>query len=114
MLKYYRGLCTAVLNGERPDVDPGKFTLALQPVKAVKPEEQAATEKDTTNAVVRYQATLDWVEPFVTRKAQTLHLEIHSWTQNARNYLFVCVSPQPRETAIWKQLHRIRDGYLRR
>jgi len=31
-LKYYRGLCKAVLNGKLPDVDPSEFTLELQRV----------------------------------------------------------------------------------
>src|SRR5436853_7518097 len=33
-LKYYRGLCQAVLKGKLPDVDPAAFTLELQRVKS--------------------------------------------------------------------------------
>jgi hypothetical protein len=107
-LKYYRGLCKAVLNGKLPDVDPSKFTLELKRVKSDAKNEQA---KETPT---RYTGTLDWVEPFATKKPQKLNLEIQTWVKNDRHYIFVCVSPQARETAIWKQLHAIRDGYLKK
>ncbi len=110
-LKYYRGLCKAVLNGKLPDVDPTKFTLELQRAKSdtkPSPDEKAA---DTPTL---YTGTLDWVEPFATKKPQKLNLEIQTWARNDRNYIFACVSPQARDTAIWKQLHAIRDDYLKK
>lgn len=100
-LKYYRGLCKSVLRGMQPEVDPSKFTLELQRVKT-----------DTEPAL--FNGKLDWIEPFATRKAQQLHLEIQTWAIKDRNYLLVCVSPQAREAAIWKQLHAIRDDYLKK
>lgn len=100
-LKYYRGLCKSVLRGMQPEVDPSKFTLGLQRVKT-----------NTEHAV--YTGKLDWIEPFATKKAQQLHLEVQTWAKNDRNYIFVCVSPQIREAAIWKQLHAIRDDYLKK
>ena len=108
-LKYYRGLCTKVLDGKAPDVDPSKFTLELQRLKS-----DAKAQPNEKDAPVLYTGTLDWVEPFATKKSQKLNLEIRTWTRTDRNYLFACVSPQARETAIWKQLHAIRDGYLKR
>ena len=110
-LKYYRGLCKKVLDGKAPDVDPSQFTLELQRLKSdAKPQ---PNEKDA-DAPVLYTGTLDWVEPFATKKAQKLNLEIRTWTRTDRNYIFACVSPQARETAIWKQLHAIRDAYLKK
>src|SRR5258708_1608662 len=44
-LKYYRGLCKAVLNGKLPDVDSSLFTLELQRMKSdaePAPKENAA------------------------------------------------------------------------
>jgi hypothetical protein len=109
-LKYYRGLCKAVLNGKLPDVDPSKFTLELQRVKSnAKPADDMAADTST-----QYTGTLDWVEPFATKKAQKLNLEIWIWARNDHNYIFACVSPEARDTAIWKQLHTIRDDYLKR
>jgi hypothetical protein len=110
-LKYYRGLCKAVLNGKLPDVDPSKFTLELQQVKSeTKPAPDA---KAAAAAPIQYTGTLEWVEPFATRKPQKLNLELQTWTEKDRSYIFVCVSPQARDTAIWKQLRVIRDDYLK-
>lgn len=109
-LKYYRGLCKAVLNGKRPDVDPSKFTLALERVKS---GPESAPVEQAAEAPKLYTGTLDWVEPFATQKPQKLNLEIQTWARNGRAYLFACVSPQAADAAIWKQLHSIRDGYLK-
>lgn len=110
-LKYYRGLCQKVLDGKIPDLDPSKFTLELQRLKSdSKPQ---PTEKDA-DAPMQYAGTLYWIEPFATKKPQKLNLEIRTWTRNDRNYIFACVSPQARETAIWKQLRAIRDDYLKK
>ena len=109
-LKYYRGLCKAVLQGEPPDVDPSAFTLELRVKSTVKP----SSDEQEADTVVRYTGTLDWVEPFATKKPQKLNLELRTWAANDRNFIFVCVSPQTRESAIWKQLHAIRDDYLKK
>lgn len=110
-LKYYRGLCKAVLNGKVPDVDPSQFTLELhRPKSDAKPR---SAENDA-NSPMRYTGTLDWVEPFATKKPQKLNLEIQTWARNDRNFIFACVSPQGRDAAIWKQLYAIRDDYLKK
>jgi hypothetical protein len=114
-LKYYRGLCKAVLNGQLPDLDPSKFTLELKPVKAEadKPGNAKNGDAKDERAPKSYMGTLNWIEPFATKKAQKLNLEIRTWVAKDRNYIFVCVSPQAREAAIWKQLDKIRDDYLK-
>ena len=108
-LKYFRGLCKAVLNGKFPDVDPSEFTLELQQVK---PDPKQALNEKAADSPTQYTGKLDWVEPFATKKRQKLNLEIQTWTKNEHNYIFACVSPQPADAAIWKQLHTIRDEYL--
>jgi hypothetical protein len=110
-LKYYRGLCKAVLNGKLPEVDPSEFTLELQRVKS---DAQPASGEKAVDASALYTGTLDWVEPFATKNPQKLNLEIRTWARDDRNYIFVCVSPQARDAAIWKQLHAIRDDYLKK
>jgi hypothetical protein len=110
-LKYYRGLCKAVLNGTIPDVDPSEFTLELRRVKS---DTKPSSDEKAADRPVVYTGTLDWVEPFATQKPQKLRLEIRTWAGDDRNYLFACVSPQTRGAAIWKQLHTIRDDYLKR
>ena len=110
-LKYYRGLCKAVLNGKPPQVDPSKFTLELQQAKSnftITPDDKNA------DMPVLYTGTLEWVEPFATKKPQTLNLDIQTWTTNDRSFIFACVSPQARDAVIWKQLHKIRDGYVKK
>jgi hypothetical protein len=110
-LKYYRGLCKAVLKGKLPEVDPSKFTLELQRAKS-----DAKVTQDDKNAdmFVLYTGTLEWVEPFATKKPQTLNLDIQTWTRNNRSFIFACVSPQARDAEIWKQLHTIRNDYLKK
>jgi hypothetical protein len=110
-LKYYRGLCNAVLDGKLPGVDPTEFTLELQRVNS---NPQPSSDEKATEAPTQYTGVLDWVEPFATKKPQRLNLEIRTWGGSDRNYIFVCVSPQARDTAIWKQLHTIRDDYLKK
>ena len=110
-LKYYRGLCKAVLNGKLPDVDPSEFTLELQRVKS---DAEPSSDENAVDTPTLYTGTLDWVEPFATKKPQKLNLEIRTWARDDRNYIFVCVSPQARDAAIWKQLHAIRDDYLKK
>src|SRR5262245_6902940 len=109
-LKYYRGLCKSVLGGKLPEVDPSKFTLDLKRAQ----HDANASREERENAVTLYLGTLDWVEPFATKKPQKLNLEIQTWTKEGSNYIFACVSPQAPDAAIWKQLHAIRDGYLKK
>ena len=108
-LKYFRGLCKAVLNGKLPDVDPTEFTLEL---KRIKSDTEASQDEKSADRSIQYTGTLNWVEPFATKKPQKLNLEIRTGARKDRNYIFVCVSPQAPDSAIWKQLHAIRDGYL--
>jgi hypothetical protein len=112
-MKYYRGLCKAVLNEKEklPDVDPSGFTLELQLVKS---DAKPSSNEKAADTPTQYTGTLDWVEPFITKKPQKLNLEIRTWARNDRNYIFACVSPQKRDTVIWKQLHTILDDYLKR
>ena len=110
-LKYYRGLCKAVLNGKPPQVDPSKFTLELQRTKS---EATITPDDENADMPVLYTGTLEWVEPFATKESQTLNLDIQTWTKNDRSIIFACVSPQARDAAIWKQLHKIRNGYLKK
>jgi len=110
-LKYYRGLCKAVLNNQLPDFDPAKIKLELNRKKA---NATPTTEEQSADVPARYSGTLDWIEPFATQKPQTLNLEILTWAKGDRNYLFACVSPQAPDAEIWKQLRIIRDDYMKK
>lgn len=106
LLTYYRGLAKTILAYKKPAVDVASFTLTIAEAKE-KPGKRATGE-----AVAAYTGELKWVEPFVTRKAQTLQFDIQVW-QNAKHKhhcVFVCVSPQPVTAEVWKNLREIRQG----
>ena len=111
-LTYYRGLSKNVLKGKGVEVDTAKFTFALEKAKAVKEVPESVTKPET---ITQYSGKLEWVEPFATAKAQTLHFEIQAWgdSDTGRNYLFVCTSPRsPGETdPVWKSLRGIRRSF---
>ena len=105
MLVYYRGLAVAVLMNRKVDFDPNSFTLKLE-------EAEASTDTRPADAKTN-KGDLTWLEPFVTRKPQTLHLELEAW-QDARskhNYVFVCASPRKTTEAVWKEMRDIRKSF---
>ena len=111
-LTYYRGLSKNVLKGKGVEVDASKFTFALDKATAVKEVPESVTKPEL---VTQYSGKLEWVEPFATAKAQTLHFEIQTWADSdtGRNYLLVCTSPRaPGETdPVWKELRGIRRSF---
>ena len=112
ILAYYRGLASAVLKGKGVEVGAAKFVFEMEKAKAMKEAPESIANPET---VTQYSGKLDWVEPFATAKAQTLHFEIQTWSdpKTGRNYLFVCTSPKPpgETEAVWKELRGIRRGF---
>jgi len=107
-LKYYRGLAVAVLGDKGPKIDPATFTLKIKP--DAKKKQPAAGQPKVSSST----GELNWVEPFVTKKPQKLRLEIQTWKGEKHTYMFVCVSPKPKDAAIWKQLRKIRKEFHKR
>ncbi len=99
LLKYYRGLCTAVMRDK--SLDTSDFSLKIT---------QDTSEKSIRGK--RYLGLLDWIEPFATKKRQQLNLEIQSWKRADQTFVFLCASPKGKDAAIWRELRKIRDGYL--
>ena len=99
-LTYYRGLCNAVGGKRIPDLDVTRFTCALTPA-------QNPNNDDKT-----FNGTLSWIEPFQTLRPQTLHLEITTWSDEKKSFVFACVSPQKRDAEIWTQLRKILSDYI--
>jgi hypothetical protein len=112
ILAYYRGLSKAVLKGKGVEVDATKFAFEMQKAKAVTEAPESIAKPETG---AQYSGRLDWVEPFATAKAQTLHFEIQAWSdpKTGRNYLFVCTSPKSAGDTepVWKELRGIRRGF---
>ncbi len=102
LLIYYTGLSRARMND--PKLDVSKFSVKLEPVK-----ENGVSPKGALN-VKSYRAEVVWIEPFDTKKIQTLHFELQTWQYkgSANQYLFVCASPQKPSAAIWKTMRGIR------
>lgn len=84
LLLYYQGLAAAVSEGE---IDTSEFEVSL-------------------SGTDQLAGTIKWVEPFTTRKPQTLHLEI---SQLGPNRWFVCASPSHPDSEIWSELRSIRS-----
>lgn len=97
LLKYYRGLAVAVTRRSGIDVKPDSFTLKITPVKDSK---------------TKSRAVMTWIEPFATRKPQTLNLEIESVVDSSIKgcLLKIAVSPQPHDSDIWKLMRRLLKG----
>ena len=108
LLKYYRGLAVTVLRDQEVDLKPGAFKLVLEQPQA------GQSRPDRKRGTQRLVATLDWTEPFVTRRRQALRMEADQWMAGENRFLFVCVSPQQSEAAIWNTLRRMRDSFVQR
>ncbi len=83
LLLYYPGLAREVSEGK---IETSGFKVSLE-------GEESLT------------GTIDWVEPFTTRQAQTLHLEI---SKLGPRRWFVCASPADKDSAVWESLREIR------
>jgi hypothetical protein len=102
LLVYYRGLAKAVGRGK---IKTDDFSIDIKPVENAK-----------TPGVQQYIATLKWVEPFATKKPQTLRIEIRAWStpKDRRSWIFMSVSPQKTDNPVWKTMHKIRDDFVKK
>ena len=111
LLTYFGGLAARVSRGK---VDPATFEMEVNKVEPVSGEKQASANDS------RFAAQLKWTDPFFTKSAQTLNMELvsrFSETEKA-NYLLVCVSPQdPKDKAegsskVWQELREIQESFI--
>lgn len=109
ILVYYRGLAKAVMGGRGLPVDTDSFELKLDKVESGEGSPHPADAGD--GEVNFWTASLDWIEPFATRKPQTLHFEVHLWKNGNRPVLYFTVSPQERDHAIWKEMRGYREKF---
>ena len=100
LLTYYVGLAKAVSQGA---IETDGFSIDVAP------------EKLPGGKVKRdYLATLEWVEPFATKKPQTLRIETRVWAgEKSRTWAFMCVSPNDTHDSIWKTMRSVRDGFFK-
>ncbi|MFK7768087.1 MAG: hypothetical protein AB8B55_12760 [Mariniblastus sp.] len=99
VLTYFQGLSSggSDKNGERIDTD--KFSISPQKLDA-----------GQTNGEFVY--LLNWQEPFTngTHLKQNIRVKVISG-KNQHGIVFVCGSPQPFDSAVWKKLLEIRDKF---
>lgn len=116
LLKYYRGLATAVARN-KGGVDADSFKLKVKTSKnkadksAAQESEPAEKPESRLKPDSRFLGTLSWTEPFATMKPQKLHFEIQSGPCVGRKarFLAVAVSPHSPEKAkkLWASMRRI-------
>ena len=115
ILAYLGGLAKAVSRGK---VDPDTFKMSVTRVAVDSESKQAET---TSASGERFNAVLEWTEPFFTKAAHTLNMEIIARfnATDKKNYLMVCVSPQdPKGTTessskIWQQLREMQASFIK-
>jgi hypothetical protein len=102
LFTYYSGLSKARMGN--PKLDTSGFS-----VKVTALEDKVVSPKGAVN-VKNFRAVVLWLEPFATKKMQTLYFELQSWEYKGSpyQYLFVCASPQKPEKPLWKTLREIR------
>jgi len=109
LLTYYQGLSSTIYKSRKKEIDTSGFTCKLTKATPVDPL------KIYPPGLTEYVATVNWTEPFVTQKPQTLNLIIQTWTDKTtgNGYLFACVSPQDMKARIWQTMRNIRDTFYR-
>jgi hypothetical protein len=106
LLAYYCGLAKAVLGENKQNVDFSAFTLTI------KDAAEKTGKRKSGEPFAAFVGELKWTEPFVTKKPQTLRVEIQTWhcEKQKHHCVFLCVSPQPERAEVWKAMREIRDG----
>ena len=102
LFTYYSGLSKARMGN--PKLDTSGFSVKVTAI-----EDKVISPKGAVN-VRNYRAEVVWLEPFATKKVQTLYFELQTWEykDSPYQYLFVCASPQKTEKPLWKTLREIR------
>ncbi len=99
---YYSGLSKARM--DNPNLDTSGFGVKVTAVEGNDVSPKGAVH------VKNYRAEVVWLEPFATKKMQTLYFELQTWQYKGSpyQYLFVCASPQKPDKPLWKTLRTIR------
>ena len=106
MLTYYTGLSKAVMDSKGGTDEAAVFAISMGRAGASMPGPESAP------GATAWSGTLDWIEPFATRKAQQLHLELHVWEHGGRPVVLSCVSPHaPDASGPWTALRTIRTKF---
>lgn len=93
---YYKGLCNEVAKGKKMEVDTSQIEINLYKHKNIKSKGK------------NYTAELLFFDTFTDGRKVVLHMEIDLLKDKAKKqlYLFAKVSPQPKQSIIWKEMHQ--------
>ena len=109
LLTYYAGLSKAVMASWELAVDTSEFTVSIEQV------EDDSGAPVVAPGALSWKATLEWIEPFATRKEQRLHFELHTWEYEGKPVVLTLASPvEPdakREGSPWAVLREIRTSF---
>lgn len=99
LLLYFRGLASGGVDKDGKMIETDKFSIEPQTAKVAQAEGE-------------YVYLLTWQEPFSggTPLKQNIRVKVISG-KNEHGVIFVCGSPQPFESDVWKTLLRIRDSF---
>jgi len=98
-LLYFQGLAEGGRDENGNKIETDKFTITPQ-------------KTDEPKSDGEYSYLLTWKEPFVKGTALNQNILIKLITnKNQNGVLFICGSPQPFESTVWKELIRIRSEF---
>ncbi len=99
LLTYFRGLASGGTDRNGNKINTGKFSIETQRLSSGQVEGE-------------YQYLLNWQEPFAngTSLKQNLRVKVISG-KNKHGVVFICGSPQPFESQVWKKLIEIRSQF---
>lgn len=93
---YYKGLCMEVAKSNNFLVDTTKVSVEIQ----------------TINSNSSFHGKIFFFDTFTNGKEITLYVEINAIAFNEKQQIIAFVSPQNKDSEIWKSLYKIRDKVL--
>ncbi len=94
---YYKGLCHAVASSRKMNLDTSLITITLSKSKTIKGR--------------AYDVDIVFYDAFTNGQKILLHMELEviRKKESQLNYIVALVSPQPKSTAIWAEMHQYRS-----
>ncbi len=101
LLLYYRGLYQSLTESDEESLPPIGVEVNATREPAWMPGAQQ-----------NFRAKVDWVEAFVTKKPQTLHMMVAEWycEDSDHTAVYFAVSPNPNAAELWQTMKGMRAG----
>lgn len=97
--KYYKGLCSVVATSKKMAIDTSQIKVRLKNLK--KPSSQTKS----------YSVLINFFDPFTNGQNILLNMELEVIPnkQTKGVYVLSIVSPQSKESVVWKELYRVKE-----